>query len=116
MKTIKGTQKAWMSDSCHITPNEMQECIDKGKHEYLIGRLHFTNSDMTRHGWVEVGTAKVSVTFHPQDEVIEKLADGLREQISMVRAEAQTKVLQLEEKLSQLLALPNPDQKHGETA
>jgi hypothetical protein len=56
------------------------------------------------------------MAFHPQDEVIGKLAVGLREQISIVRAEAQSKVAHLEEKLSQLLALPNPDQKQGEAA
>ena len=113
MNNIQATQKAWMTDSCHMTPSEIQACIDKGKHEYLIGVLAYSNNDMSKYGWVEVGTAKIKATFHPQDEVIEKLADGLREQISIVRAEAQSKVARLEEKLSQLLALPNPDQ--GET-
>ena len=116
MNHIQGTLKAWLSDSCSMTPSEMQACIDAGKHEYLIGRLVFTNSDMASCGWVELGTANIEMAFHPQDEVIGKLAVGLREQISIVRAEAQSKVAHLEEKLSQLLALPNPDQKQGEAA
>ena len=110
MNSIEGTQKVWLSDSCSLTPGEIQENIDNGRHERLIERLQFTNSDMSRHGWVEVGTSTVSITFHQQDEVIEKLADGLRQQIEVTRAEAQSKVAHLEEKLSQLLALPNPDQ------
>lgn len=107
MNSIKGAQRAWTTDSCSMTPSEMQSFIDQGKHEYLIGRLSFSNTDMSRYGWVEVGEATIEVAFIPQDAVIEKLADGLREQISIVRAEAQSKVAQLEEKLSQLLALPN---------
>ena len=113
MNNIQGTQKVWLSDSSSLTPGEIQACIDDGKHEYLIGRLVFTNSDMAQCGWIELGTAKIDMTFHPQDAVMEKMADGLREQISIVRAEAQSKVARLEEKLSQLLALPSPDQ--GET-
>lgn len=110
MNSINGTLKAWVSDSSSLTPGEMQKAIDDGKHEYLIGRLVFTNSDMAQCGWIELGTAKIDMTFHPKDAVMEKMADGLREQISIVRAEAHVKVAKLEEKLSQLLALPNPDQ------
>ena len=113
MNNIKGTMKVWLADSCRLTPSEIQACIDEGRHEYLIGRLHFSNADMAACGWTEIGTANIEIVLHPQDEVIEKLAVGLREQISIVRAEAQSKVAQLEEKLSQVLALPYPGQ--GET-
>ena len=113
MNNIQGTQKVWLTDSCSLTPSEIQACIDEGRHEYLIVRLQFSNANMATCGWTEIGTANIEIVLHPQDEVIEKLAVGLREQISIVRAEAQSKVERLEEKLSQLLALPNPDQ--GET-
>jgi hypothetical protein len=113
MNNIQGTQKVWITDSDRLSPRDIQEAIDAGRQEDLVQQFSFSNFDMSRHGWVELGSAKIEVVLHPQDEVIEKLADGLREQISIVRAEAQSKVAQLEEKLSQLLALPNPDQ--GET-
>lgn len=114
MNTITGIQKAWLTETCGYTPSDIiQSATNDGDLERLVARLNFGNTDMSCYGWVEVGTAKIEVTFHPQDEVLEKLADGLREQISMVRAEAQTKVLELEEKLSQLLALPNPDNQPG---
>lgn len=107
MNDIQGTQKVWLSDTSRLTPVDIQAAIDAGEQEYVLGRLQFSDSDMSRHGWAEIGTAKIEVTFHPQDAVVEKLAEGLRNQISVVRAEAQQKVAHLEEKLNQLLALPN---------
>lgn len=117
MNDIQGTQKVWLSDTSRLTPLDIQAAIDAGEQEYILGWLQFSDTDMSRYGWAEIGTAKIEVAFHPQEAVIEKLAEGLRNQISVVRAEAQQKVAHLEEKLNQLLALPNRSAiEEGETA
>lgn len=111
MKDIQGTTKVWLTDE-RITPCTIQSLIDDGKTDYAINQFSYSrlDADMSKYGWVEIGTATIEVTFLPQDTVIEKLADGLREQISTVRAEAQSRITQLEDKLNQLLALPNLEQ------
>jgi hypothetical protein len=116
VNNIQGTAKVWLPDADRITPRDIQQCINDGKTDYAIRQFSYSglDADMSKYGWVEIGTATIDVTFLPQESVIEKLADGLREQISIVRAEAQSKVAQLEDKLNQLLALPAPDQ--GEAA
>lgn len=110
---IEGKTKVWITYS-NITPERIQEIgdnKDKGGGDCAVNLLSYSSQDMSHcDGWTEVGTAEIKVTFLSREIVLEKMAEGLRKEIQEVKAKAHVKVSQLEDKLNQLLALPNPDQ------
>ena len=93
MKTITGTAGAWLSSAF----------IDSDPEEF--SNLHITDSDMTECGWVRVGTASVTVDLlSDADKMTNQLA-LLNEAERRVKADAQSKLNEIEGQRQRLLAI-----------
>ncbi|MHB1098341.1 MAG: hypothetical protein ACYCZR_02185 [Burkholderiales bacterium] len=107
MNKITGTVGVWITNDW-TTPQSVMKLAADGFQNDAVDKLSYANYDMSgTAGWLRVGTATISIEFDEEKEIISKKAEGLRKEIHTVRAEAQMKVERLEERLSQLLALPN---------
>ena len=94
----------WLSDS--YTAEAAHIVIDS---ERLVRCCSIANTsqDMSRYGWLRIGSAQVTFDVHDPAELANAQVASLRQQIQTVRAEAQHKVEQLEDAIQKLLALPN---------
>ena len=63
------------------------------------------NSTMETQGWVKVGTAEMTVTYLPADDIREKAADAIRAQMADAAAKYQAMQTELQERLNKLLAI-----------
>ena len=69
--------------------------------------LTFTNADMTKCGYTQVGTGQIECSFFTRDEIQQGAIDSLKVQVQKVKAEAEQEVTKLNEKIQQLLAITN---------
>lgn len=68
--------------------------------------LSFTNNDMRDCGWLCVGEATIELDIKiSQEDLMLSMCDTLRKQIENVRAEAQQKVNDLQDRINRLQAL-----------
>jgi hypothetical protein len=67
----------------------------------------YTNSDMTKHGYTQIGTGEINHTFFTRDEIQNNAIDSLKAQVQKVKAEAEKEVTKLNDKINQLLAITN---------
>jgi hypothetical protein len=67
----------------------------------------FTSADMTKCGYTQVGTGKIECSFFTRDEIQQSAIDSLKAQVQKVKAEAEKEVMQLQDKINQLLAITN---------
>ena len=93
MKTITGTAGAWLSSAF----------IDRDQEEF--GNLHITDSDMTECGWVRVGTASVTVDLPSDADKLTNQLALLNEAERRVKADAQSKLNEIEGQRQRLLAI-----------
>ena len=98
MKQVIGTTAVLLSPYSSIGPDDLNESVS-------LNSLFFTNVEMK--DYTRVGTAEIVVTFFEPGEVVKNKVEALRAELQTVRAEAQLKALQLEEKIQQLLAIGN---------
>jgi len=73
-----------------------------------ISNLTFYNKDMTQHGWVNVGTADIEVTFITREEALQNQVESLKAKKASIIAEATEKATEIDERIQSLLALPAP--------
>jgi len=95
--------KVWMSDSSMKTPEQLAAMTPA----QLAGVVTFYNGDFSSLGYSMIGTAKVEFDLVPPDQMIALKIDALQRDITTVKAAAQQKVAELEEKLQSLLAITN---------
>ena len=93
MKTITGTAGAWLSSVF----------IDSDPEEF--SNLHITDSDMTECGWVRVGTASVTVDLLSDADKLTNQLALLNEAERRVKADAQSKLNEIEGQRQRLLAI-----------
>ena len=93
MKTITGTAGAWLSSAF----------IDSDPEEF--SNLHITDSDMTECGWVRVGTASVTVDLLSDADKLTNHLALLNEAERRVKADAQSKLNEIEGQRQRLLAI-----------
>jgi len=103
--TFTGTTKAWTtsqwSDIDHIL-----HTIKEGELDEAASALTYINHDMSdTDGWVQVGTASITVTFYPREELVAKELDGLNAQLQKVRADNQQRENAILDRISKLQAL-----------
>jgi hypothetical protein len=67
----------------------------------------YTNSDMTKHGYTQIGTGEINHIFYTRDAIQERAIDSLKAQVQEVKAKAEKEVTKLNDKIQQLLAITN---------
>ena len=93
MKTITGTAGAWLGSVF----------IDRDPEEF--SNLYITDSDMTECGWVRVGTASVTVDLLSDADKLTNQLALLNEAERRVKADAQSKLNEIEGQRQRLLAI-----------
>ena len=100
-----GTLKAWTTSKWRNI-EYVQECINKGDHAEALASLVYISHDMSdTEDWTEVGTAEVTVTFHPAETVVAKELQGLQAQLQKVRAENHMRENAILDRISKLQAI-----------
>lgn len=103
MKTHTVKTKAWATQYCRITPQELLE-------GNRIDDLVFGNYDKSPSGWTFIGDAEITVTIPDERTLIDNKVEALREEAKAIRAEATAKVTQIESQIQNLLAISYDDQ------
>jgi hypothetical protein len=67
----------------------------------------YTTANMTNCGYTQIGTGEIHCTFLTRDEIQKGAIDSLKAQVQEVKAKAEKEVMQLQDKISQLLAITN---------
>jgi hypothetical protein len=103
--TATATVKAWTTSQWrnidHIT-----DMIARGETTEAVAAMMYITHDMSdTEGWTEVGTAEITVTFHPRDTVVAKELDGLKAQLERVRAENHMRENAILDRISKLQAI-----------
>ena len=84
---LTATIKAWTTSQWRNI-DYVKDLIARGDTTEALQSLSYTSTDMSNsEDWIEVGTAQVTVTFHPRDTVVEKELEGLKTQLEKTRAE-----------------------------
>ncbi len=105
MEQISGTVKAWITNEW-VNTQDIKELAADGHNDKALDKMSYSAHDMTGvAGWIEVGTAEVTVTFIDEDSIKLKLVEGLNKQIQDVQAEAEMKVRGIKEKIHNLMAI-----------
>lgn len=97
-RTITAEIGAWLmpTESLSILKEEPARIVDA---------LSYCNNDMKSCGWTYVGKATISVEIAGEDELVANKVQSIRQQITEVRIETESKVARLEDELKKLLAL-----------
>ena len=100
MKTITGNVVAWIS-----YPERLKFDDENDVTNYV-----FTNesTDMKDAGWVEVGSASISITFLDDQTITAGQIAVLKDAKRKLQAETEAKLTVIEERIQSLLALPAP--------
>jgi predicted NUDIX family phosphoesterase len=96
------TIKVWIPDY-NMSAVDLSKLDNPETFEYL----NFYNMDMTDCGYVHVGSANVVCNFFNQAEIQNNAVDALKKEIQEVRAKAEKKATELQEKINRLLAITN---------
>lgn len=67
----------------------------------------FSNSDMSDIGYALIGMGEIECSFFTRAEIQNNAVEALKVEIQDVRAKAEKKVTELQEKIQQLLAITN---------
>lgn len=103
--TTTATLKAWTANEWDNI-DRVADLTAAGEPDRALGAMVYTNHDMTsQEGWTEVGTAEITVTFHPREDLQAKELAGLHAQLQKVRAENQQRENYILDRISQLQAI-----------
>lgn len=98
-RTFTGTTKAWITSTSSW---DMERLKDSER----VCDFTYHDGDMTDYGWVEVGTAEVTVTLNvAHKDIVNSQVATLRKQANSIRAEAEVKASNLENQIKNLLAI-----------
>ena len=67
----------------------------------------FSNSDMRDIGYALIGMGEIECSFFTRAEIQNNAVEALKVEIQDVRAKAEKKVTELQDKINQLLAITN---------
>lgn len=97
-KTITGNVTVWFSS--FYGPEDITDDA-----EASIGKLQFSNHDMSDSGWSRAGTAQVTVTMLSNEEIVDAKIEGLRSEKTQLMASHQMAMTRIDSKIQQLLAI-----------
>lgn len=99
-----GTTKVWLSSS-HKSIQELEALVRNGETGRAVNYLSTADSDMSSVGWVQVGTASITVKLLDTSTVVEHQVAALKKELQEVRAEAQMKENAILARISKLQAI-----------
>ena len=99
---ITATADAWIN-----TIYNSIDGIAKFPPERAINLLTFYNGNFEVEGYAKVGTATITFTSFDDAQIKCGMIESMKIEISKIRAESTVKINEIEEKIQQLLALPN---------
>lgn len=103
--TFTGTTKVWTTSQWQNI-DHILHTIKEGELDKAASEMTYLNHDMSdTDGWTEVGTATITVTLYPRDELVAKELDGLNAQLQKVRADNQRRENAILDRISKLQAL-----------
>ena len=74
----------------------------------LAGALFYSPSDCIKvDGWIKVGTAEITVTLKPHEEMVIDTIAALRRTQSLMLAKAQAESTRIDAEIGKLLAITN---------
>ena len=96
------TIKIWVSEYSmkHVDLSDLNNPENK---EWFL----MSNSDMSDLGYALIGMGEVECSFFSRAEIQNNAVEALKGEIQDVRAKAEKKVTELQEKIQQLLAITN---------
>lgn len=102
---ITGTARAWTTNKW-TDHDEVQAMAAAGEMDRAVSSMHYTLHDMSDNDdWNEVGTAEITVTFFPRDEIVGKQLEALQGQLQKVRADNAMRENAILDRISKLQAL-----------
>lgn len=111
-KTFTGTTKAWTTSKWRDI-DSILHTVKEGKFDEAAAEMTYLNHDMSdTDGWVEVGIATITVTFHNRDELVAKELEGLNVQLQKVRSENMMRENAILDRISKLQAITYTGELH----
>lgn len=103
--TITGTVKVWLTNS-RETVDDITNAAAKDPQE-AIDCLGYGNADMDKgsYPWTKVGTAEITITLMPRDEVAAAQIKTLNEELQQERAASMQRQNAIMDRISKLQAL-----------
>jgi hypothetical protein len=103
--TFSGNVKVWTTFKWRNI-DYVLDALNQGKTQELVSNLNYTNHDMSdAEDWAEIGVATISITLHPQDDIVSKELQGLNAQLQKVRAENMMRENAILDRISKLTAI-----------
>jgi len=110
---VTGKMRVWQSHSADTLAELYEQAKSRAPNEYL-SKFNFLNLDMSEQpGWLEVGTAEITLTLFPFEELIDGKLRSLKMELNDHQAESYMKTKKLEDAIQNLLALPAPKGEEG---
>lgn len=100
---ITATVPAWLPS--YRNPVELLDTIQDGQPVDAIQMIAFAPVDMSGSGWVQVGSADVTLTIASRDEAIAQAVSVLNAKLQEERAESQRRQQAILAQISKLQAL-----------
>ena len=92
-----GTIGAWMTPYNTLTAEQLRD-------EKCIRSLQYTEHNMAPE-WIKVGTAEITVTLATAADITNSAITALRAEQQTIRADAEVKAQQIEQRIQSLLAI-----------
>jgi hypothetical protein len=100
-----GTTKVWTTSQWRNVEHILH-LVKEGDLDEAASGMTYINHDMSdAEGWVEVGVATITVTFHPREELVAKELEGLNTHLQKVRAENHMRENAILDRISKLQAI-----------
>ena len=102
MRTVScDSIRVWLPNTSSILP----EKLASGTGDEIIPYAMLSKTDMTQYGWVEIGSAQVSLTIKGNDEIVSGQVEALKAQKRKVIADAEVAANEIEQRIQSLLAI-----------
>ena len=101
---MKLTKSVWLTESApkYIDLNAIRKSEESGWFMYSE-----IDSDMAKYGCTLIGTAEIEITMLDQSNITANAINAIKTQIQDVRAESESKINGLQDKINKLLAISN---------
>ena len=101
--TIAATVNAWLTS----TSDTLDKLLSGNDSKEVVSRLGFSNWDMAKgtYPWVKVGTAEVTITLLPREQIAAEQITVLNGELQKERAESQVRQNAILDRISKLSAL-----------
>jgi len=110
-RKFTGHVKAWASGSYFA--DRLKDRSKFGTAEEVVGTVNYTDCDMSEHGWIEVGVATITIELYPNDVIVGKQLDALREELRQHRINSHNAEQAILEKISKLQAIEYTEDVNG---